>query len=321
MSHLEMGPGREFDRIRRILAQFGPTATDVGDDCAILPSGLGTLVVSVDLSVEEVHFRREWLTLEEIGWRAAAAALSDLAAEGAETVGLMASVVVPRSSTEEELLAIMTGIGAAVREAGGNVLGGDLTAGDRWVIDVVVIGRSERPVTRGGALPGDGLWVTGHLGAARAALKAWQRGGAPSAEARTAFAHPVPRIRAGRALMRAGAHAMIDLSDGLGGDAAHLASASGVALEITLDVLPLTAAAVNAAASAGLPAEQFAALGGEDYELLVALPPGFGPVQAGEFTRETGVALTRIGSVRTGTGVRFSLEGRELPLSGFDHFA
>jgi thiamine-monophosphate kinase len=321
MNDTALGPGREFDRIRRILAKLGPTAAGVGDDCAILPSGLGTLVVSVDLSVEEVHFRREWLSLEEIGWRAAAAALSDLAAEGAETVGLLASVAVPRNSSEEDLLALMAGVGAAAREAGGHVLGGDLTAGDRWVIDVVVIGRTERPVTRGGALPGDGLWVTGHLGAARAALKAWQRGGAPSTEARTAFAHPLPRIRAGRALMRAGAHAMIDLSDGLGGDAPHLAAASGVALEIDLDNLPLTAAAVNAAASAGLPAAHFAALGGEDYELLAAMPAGFGPVQAGEFTRETGVALTHIGIVQEGDGVRFRLEGRDLSLSGYDHFA
>jgi thiamine-monophosphate kinase len=321
VSDLALGPGREFDRIRRILARLGPAAAGVGDDCAILPSGPGTLVVSVDVSVEEVHFRREWLSLEEIGWRAAAAALSDLAAEGAETVGVLASVVVPRSSAEEDLLAVMDGVGAAVRDAGGQVLGGDLTASDRWVIDVVAIGRTERPVTRGGALPGDGLWVTGQLGAARAALKAWQRGGAPSTEARSAFAHPIPRIRAGRALMRAGAHAMIDLSDGLGGDAAHLAAASGVALDISLDGLPVTAAAVNAAASVGLPPEQFAATGGEDYELLAALPPGFGPVQAGEFTRETGVPLTRIGTVRPGDGVHFSLEGRALSLSGYDHFA
>jgi thiamine-monophosphate kinase len=321
MSDLALGPGREFDRIRRILAKLGPAAAGVGDDCAIVPSGPGTLVVSVDLSVEEVHFRREWLSLEEIGWRAAAAALSDLAAEGAQAVGVLASVAMPRASSDEDLLAIMAGVGAAAREAGGKVLGGDLTAGDRWVIDVVVLGRTERPVTRGGAVPGDGLWVTGQLGAARAALKAWQRGGAPSTEARTAFAHPIPRIRAGRALMRAGAHAMIDLSDGLGGDAAHLAAASGVLLDIQLDTLPVTAAAVNASATAGLPVEQFAAIGGEDYELLSAMPPGFGPVQAGEFTRETGLALTRIGTVQSGAGVRFSLEGRELSLSGYDHFA
>jgi thiamine-monophosphate kinase len=319
---LSLGPGREFDRIRHILDRLGPAAAaGIGDDCALVPAGAGTLVVSVDLSVEDVHFRRDWLSFEEIGWRAAAAALSDLAAEGAEAVGLLASVAAPRASAEEDMLLLMSGVGAAVRDAGGLVLGGDLTAGERWVIDVVVLGRAERPVTRAGAQPGDGLWVSGHLGSARAALKAWQRGGAPSPEARAAFAHPEPRIRLGRALSRAGARAMIDLSDGLGGDAPHLSAASGARLEIDLDHLPVSAAAINAAAGAGIPAAQFAAVGGEDYELLAALPPTFAAVEAGEVTRETGVPLSRIGWVRAGAGVRFELDGQEVSLGGFDHFA
>jgi thiamine-monophosphate kinase len=316
-----LGPGKEFDRIREILARLGPAASGVGDDCAVVPEGPGRLVVSVDLSIEDVHFRREWLTLEEIGWRAASAALSDVAAEGAEAVGALVSMGVRRDTAEEDIIAVMTGAGAAVRDVGGAILGGDLTAADLWVIDVAVIGRTERPVPRSGAVVGDGLWVTGHLGAARAALRAWQLGGAPAAEARAAFAHPLPRLTAGRLLARMGAHAMIDVSDGLGGDAGHLAAASGVALDITLDHLPVTTAAVSAAATDGIAAAHFAALGGEDYELLVALPPGFSPVEAGEFTRATGVPLTRIGVVREGAGVRFQLEGRELRLSGYDHFA
>jgi thiamine-monophosphate kinase len=321
MSGLALGPGREFDRIRRILERLGSGAGGVGDDCAVIAGSAVPLVVSVDMSVESVHFRREWLSLEEIGWRAAAGALSDLAAEGAETIGLLASVGLPRSAPEEELLALMTGIGAAAQEAGGQVLGGDLTASERWVIDVTVLGRAERPVTRGGAKPADGLWLTGRLGGARAALEAWRRGETPAPEAREAFAHPAPRIGAGRALAAAGARAMIDLSDGLGGDAGHLAAASRVALEIDLGLVPVAPAALAAAAIAGVPPALFAAQGGEDYELLAAMPPSFSEAEAAAITRQTGVVLSRVGWAVSGTGARFQLGGKTVELAGFDHFA
>ncbi|HEY7680998.1 MAG TPA: thiamine-phosphate kinase [Gemmatimonadales bacterium] len=321
MSDLALGPGREFDRIRGILKRLGPAARDIGDDCAIIPEGGGRLVVSVDLSIEDVHFRREWLSLEEIGWRAAAASLSDLAAEGAEPVGLLASVGLPRQAGDEELLELMTGIGAAARSVGGAVLGGDLSASRCWLVDIAVIGRAEHPVTRAGAAPGDGVWVTGTLGVARAALQVWEGGGTPLQEAREAFARPAPRIAAGRALARAGARAMIDLSDGLAGDAGHLAAASGVSLEIDLGLLPLAPSVTSAAAAAGIPAAEFAALGGEDYELLAALPPAFAEEARARFTRETGVALTRIGTAVAGSGTRLLLNGQPRRLSGYDHFA
>ncbi|MEO8139244.1 MAG: thiamine-phosphate kinase [Gemmatimonadota bacterium] len=317
---IPLGPGLEFDRIRRILDRLGPIARGVGDDCAILPDGPGRLVVSVDLSIEGVHFRHDWLTLEEIGWRATAAALSDLAAEGAATIGVLTSIGVPSVATDDELTALMSGVGAAAHAAGGAVLGGDLTASKRWVIDVTVLGRALRPVTRVGAAPGDGLWVTGTLGGARAALHAWLAGGAPHPGARSAFAHPVPRIAAGQALARAGAHAMLDLSDGLGGDAEHLAAASGVALEIDLDLVPVAPAAIPTAVREGISPALFAAQGGEDYELLAALPADFDAAAAARLSGETGVALTRIGAVHSGAGTRFLLAGVAVALMGHDHF-
>ncbi len=318
---LELGPGREFDRIRAIACALGPHAIGLGDDCALIPAGSGTLALSTDVSVENVHFQLAWLTLEEVGWRAAAAALSDLAAEAAQPEGMLVALVAPSSAGEADLSAMMSGAGSAGATVGAPVIGGDLSTGSVWSVTVTVIGRAASPVSRAGARPGDGLWVTGVLGGARAALEAWRRGDQPEPLARAAFAHPEPRIVAGRWLGARGAHAMLDLSDGLGGDAGHLAAASGVALNLALDRLPVAPDAMAEARRLDLPVQQFAAEGGEDYELLVALPAEFGSADAIEFQRECGIALTRVGEVEQGSGVHALLGGRSLMLTGFDHFA
>lgn len=314
-----LGPGREFDRILQLTERLGPVAAGIGDDCAAVPGGEGELVVSVDLSVEGVHFRRDWLTPEEIGWRVTAAALSDLAADGARPTGVLTSIGVPRNTPDADLQALASGIGAAVQSAEARLLGGDLTACDGWVIDMTVLGYAPRRVTRDGASPGDSLWVTGTLGGARAALHAWHQGRAPLAEARAAFVHPVPRWQAGLALAAAGATAMIDLSDGLGGDAAHIAAASDCALVIELERLPVALAALAIAGAEE--ATAFAAQGGEDYELLVAMPPGFTGADAEVIGAQTGVTLSLIGWVQTGSGARLLRDGAPVSLSGFDHFA
>ena len=321
MTHTALGEGREFDRVRAIARTLGDRARGLGDDCALLTPAEGQLVVSTDVSVEAVHFRLEWMDHQEIGWRAAAAALSDLAAEGAEPAGLLAAVVVPASGADQELTALMSGVGAAADSVGAQVIGGDLASGPSWTIAVTVLGWTTRPVGRSGARPGDGLWVTGALGGARAALAAWRRGDEPSPEARAAFVRPEPRIAAGRWLAAHGAHAMIDLSDGLGGDAPHLAAASSVSLDLTLDALPIAPGAADEARRAGTAVETFAAEGGEDYELLVALPPSFGEPDRLEFERECGLALGRIGTVGQGRGVHAHLLGAPVALTGYRHFA
>jgi thiamine-monophosphate kinase len=183
-----------------------------------------------------------------------------------------------------------------------------------------VVGRAERPVTRTGARAGDGVWVTGVLGAARAAVTSWTRGEAPAPDARHAYAHPEPRIVAGRWLAAHGAHAMLDVSDGLGTDAAHLAAASGVRIHLGLETVPVAAAAIEDARRLSIPVQQFAAEGGDDYELLVALPPEFDESRVREFESATGIALTRVGKVERGSGVRAKLLGRVLELRGYDHF-
>lgn len=315
---LALGPGTEFDRIRRIAQLLGPQGVGLGDDCGLVREGEEFFALSTDVSVEGVHFRPQWVRPEEVGWRAAASALSDLAAEGAVPVGLLCAVTMPASAPEAHLLELMSGVGAAAKYAGGLVLGGDLSTGPAWSVAVTVIGRTRAPVTRGAAEPGDRLWVSGALGGARAALEAWRRGEQPLPGARARFTHPEPRIAAGRWLARHGARAMIDLSDGLGGDAGHLAAASGMAVEIDLDVVPIVPEVIPEAERLGIPPQQFAAEGGEDFELLVALPPRFNAAEL--FAQECGIQLTPIGFVGEGSGARFLHNGLTIMLKGFNHF-
>jgi thiamine-monophosphate kinase len=315
---MKLGPGAEFDRIRRVIQALGAQGVGLGDDCGLIREGEEFFALSTDVSVEGVHFRPQWLRPEEVGWRATASALSDLAAEGALPVGILCAVTMPARSPEAHLLELMSGVGAAAKYAGTLILGGDMSSGPAWSVAVTVVGRTRAPVTRGGAEPGDRLWVSGTLGGARAALEAWRRGDVPAPGARARFSHPEPRIAAGRWLARHGARAMIDLSDGLGGDAGHLAAASEVALEIDLATVPLAPEVPAEAERLGVTPQQFAAEGGEDFELLVALPPRFDA--AGAFARDCGIGLTQIGTVGKGTGVRFLLNGREIILKGYDHF-
>jgi thiamine-monophosphate kinase len=205
----------------------------------------------------------------------------------------------------------MTGVGAAARSVGAKVLGGDLVRSGRYLVDVCVLGLAARPVRRSGARPGDGLWVTGRLGGAGLALAALRAGVRLAPALRRRFARPTPRIAAGRWLARRGGRAMIDISDGLAGDAGHLAAASGVGIEIELERIPRWPGVTPLAA----------ARSGEEYELLVALPRSFGTAGARAFRRATGLPLTRIGRCASGRGLRLTDDGRSIvPPRGFDHF-
>ena len=311
---LALGPGGEFDRLRAIFASLGSLAPELGDDAALVRLGGTTLAVSIDLSLEGVHFRTDWLSFKDIGWRATAAALSDLAAEGARPIGVLVALGIPSDDgrrTTDDAVDIMAGVGAAARSVGARVLGGDLARSPRYLVDVCVLGIAERPVRRSGARPGDGLWVTGRLGGAGLAL-ATLRGGRrlPRALVRR-FARPAPRIAAGRWLARRGARALIDISDGLAGDAGQLAAASAVRAEIALERVPCWPGVAPRAATRS----------GEEYELLAALPRRFEERDARAFRRATGLALTRIGACSTGHGLRMTDNGRPItPPAGFDHF-
>ncbi|MGD9522946.1 MAG: thiamine-phosphate kinase [Gemmatimonadales bacterium] len=317
MTTIALGTGGEFDRIRRIAQVLGASAAALGDDTAVIPAGAGTLLVSTDASTEGVHFRRDWLAPHEIGWRAASAALSDLAASGALASGLVVAVSAPAGADDTLVVECMRGVGEAARSAGCRVLGGDLTAGPVLALTVTVFGHAARAVSRVGAAPGDSLWVTGTLGGARAALRAWEGEREPPAGARIAFAHPVPRLRAGAWLAQQGATAMLDISDGLAGDAEHLAAASGVALEIDLARLPIHPSVHAEAAREGEASAVFAAAGGEDYELLVAMPAGWDGTDEAE--PWTGTPIRRIGEVVAGEGVTLRLGGDPVAVQGYRH--
>ena len=328
-----LGPGIEFDLIRRFLAGGAPPGPAVelgaGDDCAVVAAP--RIALSVDLSLEGVHFRREWLAPEEIGYRAAMAALSDLAAMAAAPIGVLAALGVPSGDLPETAAAIMAGVRRAVEECGGALLGGDLVRSlGGVVLDIVALGSAEGVVRRAGAVPGDELWVTGELGGAAAAVRAWLAGEEPSSAAREAFARPRARIAEARWLAEAGVlHAMLDLSDGLAGDLQHLAAASGVALVVEEAAVPVHGAA--AATGVGL---ELALSGGEDYELCFAAPAGVVEGMIEGFAAEFGVRLHRVGSVVAGGGevggVRLEVgqvgflrrDGRVelLQSSGFQHF-
>ncbi|HTI05644.1 MAG TPA: thiamine-phosphate kinase [Gemmatimonadales bacterium] len=319
---MNLGPGVEFDRIRAILgrlAELLPNNQALGDDCALVPFGDTTLALSIDASLEGVHFRTDWLDFKEIGFRAAGAALSDLAAEGATPVGLLVTLGLPayEGRGADPAVEIMEGVAAMAGNVGAQILGGDLTRSERYTIDICVLGSVARPVRRSGAREGDALWVTGYLGGAALALERLRAGKAMDKPLHNRYACPEPRLDAGRWLAREGATAMIDISDGLVADAQHLAAASEVGIEINLERIPLWE---NVDAMA-------AASSGEEFELLLTMPPVFGDASASSFRAETGVHLTRIGTCLRGAGgrrggVRLLDHNKPVPLpAGYDHFA
>jgi thiamine-monophosphate kinase len=322
---VRLAPGPEFDLIRRFLAgQADVERTDVrvgaGDDCAVV-AGNG-IALSSDMSVEGVHFRRDWLAPEEIGWRAAAAALSDLAAVAARPIGILASLAAPAGDAGDYAAAVMAGCRAAVEEAGGALLGGDLTRSPGpLVVDVTVVGEAPCPVLRSGARPGQEVWVTGELGGSAACVEALLAGRMPDPAARERFARPVPRIREAQWLTSHGIPtAMVDLSDGLAGDAAHLSAASGVAVLLVPELIPVHPAARERSRIRSL---RRALGGGEDYELCFTAPIGAVQPYADPFARAFGVRLSCVGRLGGGDGVWFvDAEGHRRPtgVAAWQHF-
>lgn len=323
----------EFELLARVRERLPPPGPRVrvasGDDCAVTVPG-GATATSVDALVEGVHFRRSHSSAEQIGRKALSIALSDLAAMGAEPGEAYVALAVPPDLDEDECLRLLDGIVAVAAETGTTIAGGDLTRAAELSIATTVVGhadRAEQLVGRGGAGEGDVLALTGSIGGAAAGLLTLEDDAAARAvPARTLAAlrerllDPTPRLAAGRALARAGATAMIDLSDGLGGDASRVAEGSGVGLAIEGGRLPLDAGVREVAAALGRDPLELAVSGGEDYELLAALPPE-GLERAIAELGEARLELTAVGEVRGG-GVEIRRPGGgALRARGYDQLA
>ncbi len=321
-------------RIRERLPAAGPRIRlGSGDDAAItVPEG--ATATSVDALVDGVHFHRGDATAAQIGHKALATALSDLAAMGAEAGEAYAVLGLPGDFGEDECVDLLEGMLGLAESTGTSLVGGDITRSPVLFLAITVVGHTPSAgalVSRGGASPGDVLVLTGDLGGAGAGLAlldAEARVDPPRVGSTLASVliqrqlEPQPRLAAGRALAGVGATAMIDVSDGLSGDAAHIAAASEVGLQIEAGAIPRAAGLDELAEALSHDPWQLVLSAGEDYELLASIPPERLDEAIGSVRSAEGIALTRIGEVVAGSGVEVRLPGGELAKpGGFDQLA
>ncbi len=307
----------EFEVIARISGGLPPAPPEVlvpvGDDCAVLRLGDTLWVAAVDMLVSGHHFK-EWAAPEDVGYKAVAVNVSDVAAMG----GIPRFILTSGGAADPETtLRCFQGVMQACEEFGVYPLGGDTTRAEALTVDVSILGQLDSPpVLRSGARPGDLLAVTGELGASSAGFLALERGDTGAERLIRKHLRPTPRVEAGVAAARLGVRAMIDLSDGLASDVRHICERSGTGCRVDIGLLPVAEDTRTLADSIGRDQEVLAATGGEDYELLMAAPESV----LDELVADIDVPLTMIGEM-TGEGVIFHRGGEIVDgLSGWDHF-
>ncbi len=286
----------------------------IGDDCAVLRFGDALWVVAADMLVEGRHFK-EWASPEDVGYKAVAVNVSDVVAMGGVPRFVLAS---GGANEAETALRCMEGVLRACEEFGVYPLGGDTTGAAALTVNVSILGQlAHVPVLRSGGRPGDLLAVTGELGASVAGLLALENGDADPERLVKKHLRPEPRVSSGRVAARLGAHAMIDLSDGLASDVRHLCEMSGVGCRVDLGLLPIAGDTREYLRSSGRDPEILAATGGEDYELLMAASEEV--VEA--LMKESETPITVIGGM-VGEEVVFVRGDEPVEnLAGWDHFA
>ena len=318
-----------IERLARLVPTGGPgVAVGIGDDAAVLEFR-GRVLATCDVQVEGVHFRFDLASPADVGWRALAVNLSDIAAMGGAPRYALVSLLVQPGTPLGVADGIYRGLAAAARAYGVVVVGGNVSRSPAGVVvDITLLGEAGRALTRGGARPGDGLWITGTVGKAAAGRfllgrPALRVGGGAALKA--AYRRPIPRLAAGRALAVNGAvTAALDTSDGTAADVLHLAEGSAVGVLLYERSLPLPPGLAAAAAAAGCDPFAWALGGGEDYELAFTAAPAFARA-APRLARTAGVRLTRIGDVVHPRAGRWVVgpqgEPRPLLANGWDHLA
>jgi thiamine-monophosphate kinase len=320
-------------RIRQAMTGGPGVKTGIGDDSAVLSVTPGAaLLAATDLLIEDIHFRRAWASPCDIGWKAMAVNLSDIAAMGGTPRWALVGLALPASVEVEAVDAFYAGMGRAAAPHGVAIVGGDTSASpDGWMISVTLLGEhSGTPMLRSTARAGDAVAVTGTLGRSAAGLALLQAAtAAVSDEAReeltAAHLTPTPRLTEGRWLgAQPGVHAMIDCSDGLTTDLGHICRESVVGARVMVGQLPVSSAVREAAQALGKDALEWAAAGGEDYELLLTCDPAFiESIRAG-LDAATGTTLTVIGRVEDAppSGVSYvDAHGNAVAARrGYEHF-
>jgi thiamine-monophosphate kinase len=321
----------EFELIARI-APFlagagGQVLVGHGDDATVIAVGGRGVCVTVDVLVEGVHFRRDLSSWTDIGWKAVAVNVSDLAAMGATPIGAVVGLCRPAALAQADVEAFYAGMRQACDRWGLRLLGGDTVRGPVFVVSVTALGDAEpeRVVTRAGGRQGDRLVIVGALGAAAAALSQVEAGQPSHPALLAVHRRPMALPAAGRVLAAHGARAMIDVSDGLGADLGHLCAASGVGARLSAVTLPIMPSVVEVV---GEDLWEVICGGGEDFALVAALPPEAAEAAAHAASVAEGVPSAVIGElVALDEGLPAVMlelpDGGRLVLDhmGYDHFA
>lgn len=313
----------EFGFIEYINAYFPvPEGTvGIGDDCAVLPAGEGELLFSTDLLMEGVHFLRSESSPEDVGWKAAAVNLSDIAAMGGKPVATFLSIALPKDAQGEWAERFIEGYRQISSQYDLPLLGGDTTSSLRDIaVNVGILGRcqSGKRLMRSGAKVGETIYVTGPLGDSAAGLQAILKGIRRSEEVKTLIERhkrPLPRVDAGVILIQSGkVGAMMDISDGIASDMRHIMKASKVGAVIALDRLPLSSELISVCAEQGWDRYWLSTSGGEDFELLFTGPDGL--------ENELDIKVYPVGKIVDGNELTWTVEGCAVDYDymGYKHF-
>ncbi len=314
----------EFGLIHHLTHGLDCIHDSIGDDCAIVELGGATLLITSDTAVEGTHFLWDYGTPHDLGWKTAAAALSDIAAMGGQPRYVTISMAIPANLELEKIEAFYQGMADAIQSTHAQIIGGDTTRSQSGLmVDLTVIGEPGpgRILLRSGAEADDVIAVTGYPGRSAAGLLALQ-GGQDIPPLTRAHLHPIPRIQEGQWLAQQdGVHALMDCSDGMVQDLGHIAKASNLGIELSGHDLPHDPILEEASRQGGFDPQALCLAGGESYELLLAVSKAAFPALATEFTERFNLPLTAIGYTNTDTnGVHIDGQSLDGTPAGYDHF-